>query len=279
MPDGAGILQCRILDPLGSPLGGATISVRATHLPHQFVGTSDSFGLFIAAMPPGEYTLQVSMEGLEAVSRKAFVAAGVPNPTEVFQLVSSATKALPTPGYWVFDPPHTAIRFIAKHVGMANVHGRFTSFSGSIHIAEHMPDSQVEVTIEAASITTGNRTRDRHLCSADFLDVQAYPYIHFVSKRFVHRSGNRWSTQGSLTMHGITRSVDLDTTYLGAVNGGYGTELRCAALATAELHREDFTLDWRSMLARGIAIVGPRIKLEIDVQAMHDVPNIPTPPQ
>lgn len=45
-----------------------------------------------------------------------------------------------------------------------------------------------------------------------------------------------------------SRSVELDTTYLGSVNGGYGEELRCAALAKAELHREDFTLNWRSML-------------------------------
>ena len=52
----------------------------------------------------------------------------------------------------------------------------------------------------------------------------------------------------------------LDTNYLGTVNGGYGEELRCAALAKAELHREDYTLNWRNMLARGIAVVGPTVQ-------------------
>ncbi len=64
-----------------------------------------------------------------------------------------------------------------------------------------------------------------------------------------------------------------------AVNGGYGEELRCAALATAELHREDYTLNWRSMLARGIAVVGPTVQLELDVQAMYRTHDTPTPPE
>lgn len=80
-------------------------------------------------------------------------------------------------------------------------------------------------------------------------------------------------------MHGISRSVALDTSYLGTVNGGYEQELRCAALAKTELHREDFTLNWRSMLARGIAIVGPTIQLELDVQAMFHTQGTPIPPR
>jgi polyisoprenoid-binding protein YceI len=80
-------------------------------------------------------------------------------------------------------------------------------------------------------------------------------------------------------MHGVSRTVELDTGYLGMVNGGYAEELRCAALATAELHREDYTLDWRSMLARGIAVVGPTVKLELDIQAMYHSHDTPTPPE
>jgi polyisoprenoid-binding protein YceI len=80
-------------------------------------------------------------------------------------------------------------------------------------------------------------------------------------------------------MHGISRSVTLDTHYLGMATGGYGEELRCAALATAELHRDDYTLNWQNMLARGIAVVGPTIKLELDVQAMFSSHDTPTPPE
>ncbi|BFO17273.1 hypothetical protein SHKM778_36610 [Streptomyces sp. KM77-8] len=162
---------------------------------------------------------------------------------------------------------------------MAHVHGRFTRFTGGIRVTPDVTDSQVQVRIDASSINTGNRTRDNHLRSADFLDVEHYPYIDFTSTRFAYRGGSRWTLNGTLTMHGTSRSVSLDTTYLGTVNGGYEQELRCAALAKAELHREDFTLNWRSMLARGIAVVGPTVQLELDIQAMYRTAETPMPPE
>ncbi|MEU1600497.1 YceI family protein [Streptomyces sp. NPDC005708] len=280
LPQGAGVLSCEVVDPVGLPLHRATVTV-TNGATHSMVVTSltDPYGRFVTMVPPGEYTVLVTADSLEPVRRSATASAGSLRDLGQIQLRPSPIKELPIPGSWVFDPPHTAIRFIAQHVGMAHVHGRFTRFDGDIKIGERMEDSYVEVSIEAASITTGNKTRDSHLCSPDFLDVRSYPYIHFASEAFVHRHGAQWTVQGVLTMHGVSRSVQLDTTYLGMVNGGYEQELRCAALATAELHREDFTLNWRSMLARGIAVVGPRIKLELDLQAMFQGPDTPTPPQ
>lgn len=279
-PAGAGILSCQVVDPIGEPLQGAEITVSETTTHRKVVtATSDPFGRFVAALPPGQYSMLTTAEGLQPIRKTVETAAGARTAIGTMQLMPSPLKELPPPGEWLFDPPHTAIRFIARHVGMANVHGRFTKFDGGIRVAERMEDSYVEITIESASITTGNKTRDNHLRSADFLDVERYPYLHFASQRFIHRNGSRWTVQGSLTMHGVSRVVELDTNYLGVVNGGYGEELRCAALATAELHREDYTLNWRSMLARGIAVVGPTIKLELDVQAMYRSPSTPTPPE
>ena len=280
VPAGAGILSCEVVDPIGEPLQGAEITVSETTTHRKVVtATSDPFGRFVAALPPGQYSMLATAEGLQPIRKTVETAAGARTAIGTMQLTPSPLKELPPPGEWLFDPPHTAIRFIARHVGMANVHGRFTKFDGGIRVAERMEDSYVEITIESASITTGNKTRDNHLRSGDFLDVERYPYLHFASQRFIHRNGSRWTVQGSLTMHGVSRVVELDTNYLGVVNGGYGEELRCAALATAELHREDYTLNWRSMLARGIAVVGPTIKLELDVQAMYRSPSTPTPPE
>nr|WP_223180997.1 YceI family protein [Streptomyces griseicoloratus] len=268
------------MDPRDMPLHGASITVTENATRYTTVtATTDPFGRFVAMLRPGQYTILVTADSLEPAHNTFTVAAGSRCDLGQVRMSSSPIKELPLPGSWIFDPPHTAIRFVAQHVGMAHVHGRFTQFDGSIQIAERMENSSVEVSIEAASITTGNRTRDNHLRSPDFLDVAKYPHIHFASDSFVHRHGAKWTVQGVLTMHGTSRSVQLDTTYLGMVNGGYGQELRCAALATAELHREDFTLNWRSMLARGIAVVGPRIKLELDLQAMFQGPDTPTPPQ
>ncbi|MEU6404950.1 YceI family protein [Streptomyces sp. NPDC046985] len=280
LPAGAGRIGCEVIDPVGQPMGGAEVKVTSVSNPRMSVrGEVDPYGLFTAALPAGEYSVMVTAEGLSPVQQTVQVTAGRGTPPLRVALEPARQLELPRPGTWLFDPPHTAIRFIAKHVGMAHVHGRFTRFEGDIQIAENMAESHVFVRIDASSIATGNKTRDSHLRSADFLDVENYPYIEFESTRFVHRHGSKWTLQGTLTMHGMSRSVALETTYLGSVNGGYERELRCAALAKAELHREDFTLNWRSMLARGIAVVGPTVQLELDIQAMYHTHDIPRPPE
>ncbi|MEU2420958.1 YceI family protein [Streptomyces sp. NPDC007851] len=240
VPPGAGGLARTVLDPVDQPLGGADVTVTALDS-HQVAarGTTDPFGFFMAALPPGRYSMLIAAEGLEPHRETVeIVADASPEPGHI-RLMPARQLPLPPTGGWVFDPPHTAIRFIAKHVGMAHVHGRFERFDGAIDVAPDMSRSTVRV----------------------------------------YRGGSKWTLLGSLTMHGVSRSVSLDTTYLGTVNGGYGEELRCAALATAELHREDYTLNWRSMLARGIAVVGPTVQLELDVQAMYRSPDTPTPPE
>ncbi|MGW2730837.1 YceI family protein [Streptomyces sp. NPDC001494] len=280
LPAGAGAYGCEVVDPMGQPMPGAEVTVTALDS-HRVVarGTTDPYGLFMAALPPGAYSVMTSAEGLTPARSNVDIAAGAVLPPARVALLPARQLELPPAGTWLFDPPHTAIRFIAKHVGMAHVHGRFTRFTGGIRVTPDVTDSQVSVRIDASSIATGNKTRDNHLRSADFLDVERYPYIDFTSNRFVYRGGSRWTLNGTLTMHGTSRSVGLDTTYLGTVNGGYEQELCCAALAKAELHREDFTLNWRSMLARGIAVVGPTVQLELDVQAMYRNAETPTPPE
>ncbi|NED89499.1 YceI family protein, partial [Streptomyces sp. SID11233] len=101
----------------------------------------------------------------------------------------------------------------------------------------------------------------------DFLDVGAYPTLEFYSERFAHRGGGRWGVTGALSLHGVTRTVTLDVDYLGLGNGMEG-EQRAACRATTELHRDDYTVSWQTMLARGIAVVGPSITIELDVQVI-----------
>ncbi|GAB2915637.1 MULTISPECIES: YceI family protein [Streptomyces] len=280
VPPGAGALVREVLDPVNQPMGAAEVTV--TELRSHRVaarGTTDPYGYFMAVLPPGVYSLLVVAEGLEPHRESVEIVPDAAPAPERVSLRSARQLELPVPGTWMFDPPHTAIRFIAKHVGMAHVHGRFERFEGGLQVAQDVTESRVHVRIDASSINTGNNTRDKHLRSADFLDVERFPHIDFTSHRFAYRGGSKWTLQGTLTMHGVSRSVALDTTYLGTVNGGYGEELRCAALAKAELHREDYTLNWRTMLARGIAVVGPTVQLELDVQAMYRTHDTPTPPE
>src|SRR3954451_21598300 len=87
-------------------------------------------------------------------------------------------------GDWDLDPAHTGLRFSARHAMVATVRGGFKGFSGSLHFdADDGAKSTAEVTIDAASIDTGNDGRGHPLRSADFFDVEKFPTISFSTTR------------------------------------------------------------------------------------------------
>ncbi|MFI1968506.1 hypothetical protein BLA24_05495 [Streptomyces cinnamoneus] len=269
IPQGAGVVDCLVLDPLRLPMHRAEVSVRDAAGREVVHGQSDPHGRFAATVPPGEYGLVVTAEGFQPV-RRSFVCVEQTRTTlDAIGMETAPTPATPAAGVWRVDPDHTAVRFIARHIGLAEVHGRFNRFQGTLWVGERMEHSRLDVVIETASIDTGVERRDEHLCSPEFLDVATYPYMRFTSERFVHRGGSRWSVEGVLNLHGISRNVALDTRYLG-IGTGIAGETRAACSAGTELHREDFTLNWRSMLQRGIVMIGTTIRVELDIQAVPE---------
>ncbi|MFF5719115.1 YceI family protein [Streptomyces buecherae] len=269
LPPGSGSLECVVLDPVRLPLPRAEVSVRDAEGREVVRGQTDPNGRFATTVRPGAYGLSITSDGYQPVRRDCLATDGVRTTVDSVAMDLAPQPSLPTPGAWRIDPDHSAVRFVARHIGLAAVHGRFNQFEGTLRVGERMEDSRLEVAIDTASIDTNVRQRDDHLRSADFLDVAAYPSMYFASERFVHRGGSRWSVQGALNLHGVSRSVALDTRYLGLGTGIAG-ETRAACSATAELHREDFTLDWRTMLSRGIAVVGATIRVELDIQAVPE---------
>ncbi|MEV8474203.1 YceI family protein [Streptomyces sp. NPDC051173] len=267
IPHGAGALDCLVLDPVQLPLHRAEVSVRDLNGQEVVHGQTDPHGRFATTVAPGEYSLAVTAEGFQPVRRTFMSTEGTRTSLEPVGMEPAPTPAMPAPGAWRIDPDHTAVRFISRHIGLAEVHGRFNRFEGTLWIGESMEHSRIDVVIETASIDTGVKQRDEHLCSAEFLNVAKFPYMQFTSERFVHRGGSRWTVQGVLNLHGVSRNVALDTRYLGIGTGIMG-ETRTACSASTELHREDFTLDWRSMLQRGIVMIGATIRIELDIQAV-----------
>ncbi|MEV6108566.1 YceI family protein [Streptomyces sp. NPDC051940] len=267
VPPQAGLLSCRVLDPVGDPLPAAELTVTDPVGRKVVAGESDPYGLFVAAVPPGEYRVAVESEGLTPYRGETQVTEGAGTHIGDVSLPPAQLPQLPPPGDWEIDPAHTTIGFTARHIGMARVRGRFNNYTGALRIGRRMEESQLHVVMEAASIDTNIKMRDDHLRSADFLDVERFPTLEFYSDRFTHRVGNRWAVSGALSIHGVSRTVTLDTEYLG-IGVGMEGELRAACRATTELHREDFTLNWQHMLARGIAVVGSSIKIELDIQVV-----------
>ncbi|MET7856635.1 YceI family protein [Streptomyces sp. NPDC005318] len=265
VPRTAGVLSCRVLDPVNMPVQQAEFVVADSAGRKVVGGETDPFGNVLATVPAGDYRLAVTADGFTPFHGTATVDEGGHAGLGDVMLQVSPPPQLPTPGDWEIEPNHSQIGFTARHIGLARIHGRFNTFAGAVRIADRMEDSAMHVIIDAASIDTNVQMRDDHLRSGDFLDVGRYPTLEFYSDRFVHRGGSRWGVSGALTLHGVSRTVTLDTQYLGLGNGLEG-ETRAACRATTELHREDFTLTWQTMLARGIAVVGPSIEIDMDIQ-------------
>lgn len=175
---------------------------------------------------------------------------------------------IPAAGTWTIDPSHTEVGFVARHLMVTKVRGRFASFEGAITVADDPAASSVAVTIDAASIDSRDEQRDGHLRSADFLDVDTYPTLGFRSTGVRHAGGDRWAVDGELTVRDVTLPVTLDLELEGVVADPWGGQ-RLAFSASTELDREAFGLTWNVALESGGVLVGKKVKVEIDGQAVR----------
>ncbi|MFJ3105286.1 YceI family protein [Streptomyces sp. NPDC086835] len=219
-------------------------------------------------LPAGPYTVIVTALGYAPVASTALVTASGRVDAGTVVLSRQAGVELPPPGTWSLDPAHSSVGAVAQHLGISSVRGRFTEFGGRIEIAEDAERSRVDAMISAASIDTGNGLRDKHLRSADFLDVERFPEITYRSTAVTAAGPDRWTVRGELSLHGVVREVDLDLSYLGTGPDPWGG-VRAAFHATAELHRDDFAMHYNQMVQTGISAIGTTLKVELDIQAVQ----------
>ena len=166
---------------------------------------------------------------------------------------------------WTIDSTHTSIGFTVRHMVVAKVRGRFTSFEGSIALTDgRVPGAEVK--IDAASIDTQVAARDEHLRSADFFDVANHPAITFRASS-IEQKGERVRLSGDLTLHGVTRPVEIEGEFYGKMVDPFGTE-RIAFSARTRLDRKDYGLTWNQAVEAGGVLVGDRIDIELEVQAV-----------
>jgi len=173
---------------------------------------------------------------------------------------------VPAPGVYDLDQAHSSVEFIARHLMISKVRGRFGTFEGAVHVAEVPEESSVEVTIEASSVDTSQDQRDEHLRSADFLDVEHYPTLTFKSTS-VALDGDDWNVAGDLTVRGTTRPVVLAVEFDGANTTPWGTQA-VGFSASTEIDREEFGLTYNQALEAGGVVVGKKVRIEINVEAV-----------
>ena len=172
---------------------------------------------------------------------------------------------------WTLDPAHSSVTFSAKHMMVTTVRGSMKIRDFDLDLDLDNPErSSVRVSLDAASIDTGQQMRDDHLRSADFLKTDEFPTLDFVSTRIVRIGEHAGDLHGDLTIRGVTRPVVLDAEFSGLVPNMQGGQ-RGAFSATAKINREDFGLTWNVALEQGGVLVSRDIKIEIDLAVVSSV--------
>ncbi len=178
-----------------------------------------------------------------------------------FLLVSANLMAAQTEnGSYKLDKDHAHIGFQVSHLGFSLVVGRFNKFDGKVSF-EAGGNSNVEFTIQAASIDTNNKRRDNHLRNEDFFDVETFSEITFKSTKVTYdESGDPAAITGDLNMHGVTQSVVFTIKAIGA--GAFRGTSKAGYQAKTTITRTDFDMSgFAGVIGNTVDVV---VNLEID---------------
>ncbi|MFL6436195.1 MAG: YceI family protein [Terriglobales bacterium] len=163
---------------------------------------------------------------------------------------------------WQIDPAHTTVGFTVRHLGISNVHGRFTKVTGSATVDDNdMTKSSVNATIDIGSINTGNDSRDNDLRSPNYFDATQFPTMTFKSKSITKNGDNKLKIVGDLTLKGVTKEVSLDVDGPSAPVK-MGPNQRRGLSATTSVNRKDFGVG----VMTPAAMIGEEIKIDLDVE-------------
>jgi polyisoprenoid-binding protein YceI len=170
---------------------------------------------------------------------------------------------------WEIDSSHSGIHFAVRHLVISRVRGRFGRWTGTVLVPDgDWSRATVDVVIDASSIDTGVAARDTHLRAADFLDVKRYPDITFRTLHVTARRPGRLRMVGELTIKGRAGEVTLEVDDNGIAPDPWGNE-RAGFSARAAIDRRDFGVTGNLALDSGGLVIGERIEIQIDVEAVR----------
>lgn len=171
---------------------------------------------------------------------------------------------------WKIDNSHSNVTFEIDHMVISTVTGKFQEFEGDIKSDKaDFSDATISFTIQAASVNTNNEKRDDHLRNEDFFDVANHPEITFVGKKLTPESGKEYKLVGDLTMHGVTKEVELDVKYNGTVKDPWGNT-RAGFKVSGELDRTDFGLVYNSALEAGGLVIGEEVDIQVNLELVKE---------
>ena len=179
--------------------------------------------------------------------------------------------AMAAPETYTLDPTHTYPNFMVEHWGLSMMYGRFDKSSGKFSFDRAAKTGAVEVTIETASLTTGDadksnraRSRDEHLRQADFFNVAEFPRMTYKSTKVNFGAELPASVEGNLTLLGVTRPVTLTFERFKCGQNPFNKKDRCGGNAVGKIKRSDFGMK------TAIPAVGDEVALNIEFEGDRD---------
>jgi polyisoprenoid-binding protein YceI len=125
------------------------------------------------------------------------------------------------------------------------------------------------VTISAASIDTRNAQRDGHLRSNDFLAMDEYPQITFVSTGARQVDDSTFELTGDLTIKGVTNPITIPFSFEGAAKDPFGN-LRVGFEGAVTINRKDYGITWNAALETGGVLVSDKVTLEFELSLVKN---------
>ncbi len=187
--------------------------------------------------------------------------------------MSNLTTTETLTGHYNLDPAHSRLGFVARHAMVTKVRGSFKDVEGKGYFdASDASRSQLDVTIQAASIDTGNETRDGHLRTNDFFDPENYPEINFRSTNAEQLDESTYRVTGDLSIKGTTKPITIDLELTGPAVDPWGNT-RIGLEGSVVVNRRDWGINWNAALDAGGVLVSEKVTLEFDVAAVRQAPE------
>ena len=185
-------------------------------------------------------------------------------------MTTAVTTPTLTAGTWTVDAVHSDVSFKVRHMAVGKAKGTFAVKAGTLTVgAGGIADAAVTAEIDAASVDTKQEQRDAHVRSAEFLDVENHPSLHFVSTGVKSVDGEEFVLSGDLTIRGISKPVDLDVEFLGETVDAYGGT-RAGFSAKTTISRKAFGVSFEAAFGAGNAVVADKVEIDLELEFVRN---------
>jgi polyisoprenoid-binding protein YceI len=180
-------------------------------------------------------------------------------------LLGASSALLAAPVNYTVDPEHTYPSFEAPHIaGISIWRGKFDKTTGKITLDRAAKTGSLDITVDAASFSSGHEKVDEHMKGNQFFDVAKYPTLTYMSKSIKFNGDVPAEIDGTLTMHGVSKPLKLKVNSFKCIPHPMFKKEVCGADASAQLNRSEWGL------GMGADMTGDWVRLAIQIEALKD---------